>query len=191
MQRCSKTRNIGCCRVKGTHADRRAGCYSLTADDDAAADEPPPAAPSCPPHTRSRRPRSPGRRVLRPCNPDAGQLSSARAYGRTTQDGLTSWAGGHPHRRKRPRLVYAHGGETMTLTRFAPAMSRCSRRMARQCASAVSRSVTMFASHARFLRLDRSYRQRDGRSVVTPGPRAYASAIFRFSIASSISPVLL
>ena len=32
--------------VKGTHADRRAGCYSLTADDDAAADESPPAAPS-------------------------------------------------------------------------------------------------------------------------------------------------
>jgi hypothetical protein len=29
---------------EGTHADRRAGCYSLTADDDAAADEPPPCA---------------------------------------------------------------------------------------------------------------------------------------------------
>jgi hypothetical protein len=47
QRRClSKTRNIDCCLVKGTHADRRAGCYSLTADDDAAADEPPPAAPS-------------------------------------------------------------------------------------------------------------------------------------------------
>src|SRR5687767_8792048 len=34
-----KTRNIGCCLVKGTHAARRAGCYSLTADHAAAADE--------------------------------------------------------------------------------------------------------------------------------------------------------
>ena len=33
----SKTRNIGCCLVKRTYADWRAGCYSLTADDDAAA----------------------------------------------------------------------------------------------------------------------------------------------------------